>query len=310
MDFDNSMKLSKNIVDTEIHLNKPAYKTIGSLNIYKHEHEEECEISFKCMGGDNYNDWIVVSGRKNNNGGLSHTLSWKYLESNKECINIDSSYCYSNQSYYTHLAKHIFVNNGTFYAKDVCNLAEYIVKYPFNLTRAHYLLSTIYLQYQLLLESEYSISYMDMEDILVIIIDGTDGTHYPLFFFSNYEKIYKVETIKNPDHPICSNDHIRVIHFYDHDNFVLPPELVDNTNIPFICGKSSWFYSLACLVLYCLNPDKINDGFRILCNSCENSNSKHDYTINQLSEYNGTKLYYTLLYCLTKEPCKREFILF
>ena len=41
-----------------------------------------------------------------------------------------------------------------------------------------------------LLESGYSISYIDPEDILVICTqeEGDDGT---LFFFSNYEKIYK-----------------------------------------------------------------------------------------------------------------------
>jgi hypothetical protein len=315
MDFDNSIKLSKNI-DTTIHMNKQVvYKTIGSLNIYKDE--QDCETCFKCMdciGSHDYNDWLVFSGRKNNLG-LSQTPDWNSFESTDVCIRIDcSSFC-SNRRYYNDIVKHIFINNGIFYAKEVCNLAEYIVKYPFNLTRANSLLSTIYLQYQMLLESGHSISYIDLEDILVIINDVGEE---PLFFFSNYEKIYKVDAIKNPhDYIRDSNDYIRVIHFYDHDNFVLPPELVENTTIPFICHKSDWLYSLACVVLCCFNPGKIEDMWNGTCSSDVGSSDvgssvhdKHEYIMKLLSEYTGTKMYYTLLYCLSKEPCNREFILF
>ena len=155
----------------------------------------------------------------------------------------------------------------------------------------------------MLLESGHSISYIDLEDILVII---TDVGEEPLFFFSNYDKIYKVDAIKNSD------DSIRVIHFYDHDNFVLPPELVENTTIPFICHKSDWLYSLACVVLCCFNPGKIEDMWNGTYSSDVGSSvhDKHEYIMKLLSEYTGTKMYYTLLYCLSKEPCNREFILF
>tara|TARA_B110000967_G_C18899091_1_gene573183 strand:- start:7 stop:879 length:873 start_codon:yes stop_codon:yes gene_type:complete len=287
--------------------NPQIYKTIGSLIF--HKYEQLHSTSFRCNEIIEYQDtdYAFFSSITNNNNSLSQ-LSTISISNDNMCLIIDNKSCYSNRLYYHNIVRHIFMNTGTFYANDVYNLSEYIIKFPFNLILANRLLSTIYLQHQLLLESGYSISYIDPEDILVICTqeEGDDGT---LFFFSNYEKIYKINT--NMEGGECdSNDSIRVIHFYDHDNLFLPPELIENIDIPFTCHKSSWFYSLACVVLYCLNPDKINDGFGMDRNSCENTISKHDYMINQLCEYNGTKLYYTLLYCLSKEPCNREFILF
>jgi hypothetical protein len=287
--------------------NVQIYKKIGSLVFYKYEHAHA--ISFKCTGlvESQEIDYSFLYGIMNNNN-LSQLSNISILNDNM-CLIIDDKSCCSNYLYYNHIVRHIFINGGTFYANDVYTLSDYIIKFPFNLILANRMLSTIYLQHQLLLESGYSISYVDPEDILVICSQEEGRDDGILFFFSNYEKIYKINmTIEGGNSD--SNDSIQVFHFYEHDNLFLPPELIENIDIPFTCHKSSWFYSLACVVLYCLNPDKINDGFRILCNSCESSNSKHDYMINQLSEYNGTKLYYTLLYCLSKEPCNREFILF
>ena len=115
MDFDDSMKLLKNI-DTTIHTNKQViYKTIGSLNIYKDE--QHCETCFKCMdcidciGGDDYNHWLVLSGR-NNNMGLTQTPCWKSFESTDGCIRIDSRFCYSNQPYYNHIACLLYTSDA------------------------------------------------------------------------------------------------------------------------------------------------------------------------------------------------------
>ena len=287
--------------------NPQIYKTVGSLIFHKYEQLHSTSFRCKEIVKHQDTDYAFFSSITNNNR-LSQ-LSTISISNDNMCLMIDNKSCYSNRLYYHSIVRHIFINRGTFYANDVYTLSDYIVNFPFNLILANRMLSTIYLQYQLLLESGYSISYIDPEDILVICIQEEGREDGILFFFSNYEKIYKINiTMKGGNSD--SNDSIQVIHCYEHDNLFLPPELIENIDIPFTCHKSSWFYSLACLVLYCLNPDKINDGFRILCSSCENSNSKHDYMINQLSEYNGTKLYYTLLYCLSKEPCNREFILF
>lgn len=319
MDFTDPIKLISNE-----NRNTQIYKTIGSLTFYKYEQLHT--ICFKSTCVTEYNPYAFFSGTMNNNNNLSQLSSTSV--SNEMCVTIDDKYCYDNQPYYNNLIMHMFVNNGTFYANDVCNLAEYIVTHPFNMILAYRLLSTIYLQYQLLVDSGYSISYIDPEDILVISSQGEgddsrEGEYEDestMFFFSNYEKIYKIDTTMKREQSrtegVNSNDSIRVVNFYDHDNFVLPPELIENMEIPFICHKSSWFYSLACTVLYCLNPSKTNDLGLAIDSSCngsdgsDSSTSKHESMINQLSEYNGTKLYYTLLYCLTKEPCKREFILF
>ena len=304
MDFTNPIK----IIGCESRdMNTQIYKTIGSLNFYKYEHAHT--ICFKCTGVVEYPPYVGFSGTNNNLSQLSTTSI-----SDDVCVMIDNKYCHSNRSYYNDLVKHIFLNNGTFYANDVCNLAEYIVTHPFNLTLATRMLSTIYLQYQLLIESGYSISYIDPEDILVICSqEEGEGT---LFFFSNYEKIYKIDTMDG-GMECDSNDIIRVIHFYEHDNFVLPPELIENTEIPFTCHKSAWLYSLACVVLCCFNPGKIEGVWNGTGSSDIRSSDirssdirKHDYIMEVLSEYTGTKMYYTLMYCLSKEPCKREFILF
>jgi hypothetical protein len=309
MDFVDSMKVLDNKDTTNINTNTQVYKTIGSLNFYKDE--QTYMPCFKCNGMGDYNIDAFFSGtmnnnNNNNNNNVSQTRGWNSSESNDTCMTIDGTYCHSNQSYYNDLVKHIFVNNGAFYANDVCNLAEYIVKYQFNLTQASRMLSHIYLQYQLLLESGYSISYVDMEDILVM---GNDSNEL-LFFFSNYDKIYKTDTMERIDDCIGNcNDSIRVIHFYDHDNFVLPPELIENTDIPFTCHKSDWLYSLACVVLCCFNPGKIED-MGTGTGTGSSDHNKHEYIMKMLSEYTGTKMYYTLLYCLSKEPGYREFILF
>jgi len=283
--------------NTSVNMNVQFYKLIGSLNFYKYTLADT--HYFKCTNVIEYPEYVFFSGNNNNNNNkLSPTTTSQV--SNDMCIMIDNKYCHSNRSYYNDIVKHIFVNNDTFYANDVCNLAEYIVRFPLKMTHVNRMLSTIYLQYQLLVESGYSISYIDPEDILVICTqEEGDCT---LFFFSNYEKIYKINTI-GQGMTRGSNDSIDIIHFYDHDNFVLPPELVENVNIPFTCHKSSWLYSLACVVLYCLNPITRRNDLGM-------EHDKHDSIIKQVSEYKGTKLYYTLLYCLSKEPCKRQFILF
>ena len=172
---------------------------------------------------------------------------------------------------------------------------------PFSIQTANKLLQCMYSQIHFLLEHDIAISFIDINDIMVV-----NGNK---FYFCNYHKLYHIK----------NNKSITITDFYDLQNTFLPPEMIDNNKIPFSTYYTTSFYSLAILILYCLK--KSNKLFhedttnRIDCD-CETDSDSSDSSCMSysyqfiLNHYRHTKLYTTLTYCLIKDPCQRTFHLF
>ena len=120
-------------------------------------------------------------------------------------------------------------------AKSIVSLDQYIESTQFTITSATLFLHSIYYQIQSLLENNIAISFMDLNDIMVI-----DGDK---FYFCNYNKLYN----------ITQNKTILVTDFYDPHNLFLPPEFIDNNMIPFSTHYTSVYYSLAIVIIFCLD---------------------------------------------------------
>ncbi len=119
-------------------------------------------------------------------------------------------------------------------AKSIVSLDQFIQSTQFNITSATLLLHSIYYQIQCLHENNIAISFMDLNDIMVV-----DGDK---FYFCNYNKLYN----------ITQNKTIMVTDFYDPHNLFLPPEFIHNNMIPFSTHYTSVYYSLAIVILFCL----------------------------------------------------------
>jgi hypothetical protein len=172
-------------------------------------------------------------------------------------------------------------------SESIVPLSDFIMKnsqnsgnHPFTIQLATKLLYSLYYQIQLLFEHNIAISFIDFQDIMVI-----DNTH---FFFCNCDKLY---TIKN-------NKHIVITDFYDTRNPFLPPEFLTNIFMPFSTYYTSAYYSLAIVILICLQR---GDG-------CSSSYQSNHSTI--LHNYRHTKIYHTLLTCLVNDPTERNPVLF
>jgi len=188
-----------------------------------------------------------------------------------------------------------FISN----TKSIISLSNMISKQNiFSIQYANNLLRCMYSQTQFLLENNIAISFIDINDIIVI----NDN----MFYFCNYHKLYKIK----------KNDSITITDFYDLQNDFLPPELIHNNVIPFSTYYTSSYYSLAILILYCLKKshgrnyrhdhnDNDND------NDIDDSNQLYSSSYQSiLNRYQHTKLYVTLKHCLVKEPLQRTFHLF
>ncbi len=155
----------------------------------------------------------------------------------------------------------------------------------FNIQTATTLLHSMYSQIHFLLEQGIGISFIDVDDIMVV-----DGTR---FYFCNFHKLYKIK-----------NDQTMLItDFYDLPNSFLPPEFVTNTKIPFNTYYTSSFYSLAILILFCLkhsNHDFSTDTDK------DSIASYHSI----LEQYQYTKLHVTLKHCLIEDPTQRTLHIF
>ena len=176
---------------------------------------------------------------------------------------------------------------------SVVSLAEFIQNKPFTIQNATKLLYSIYYQVQCLLENNIAISFIDLDDIMVI-----DNTHY---YFCNCDKLY---TIKK-------NNRIVITDFYDKSNLFLPPEFQTNTIMPFSTFPTSAYYSLAIVILYCLRGTNITKPGTepITSDMSLNKSYNIDHT-GILQKYCHTKLYHTLSICLIEDPKKRNPILF
>jgi len=182
-----------------------------------------------------------------------------------------------------------FANTATSYslcAKSIVSLDQFIQSTQFNITTATLFLHSIYYQIQNLLENNIAISFMDLNDIMVV-----DGDK---FYFCNYNKLYN----------ITQNKTIMVTDFYDPHNLFLPPEFIHNNMIPFSTHYTSVYYSLAIVILFCLTNSNTPTHSRVY------HNCKDELAVGRHGRLQHTKLYNTLTQCMIEDHIKRKLFLF
>lgn len=188
----------------------------------------------------------------------------------------------------------LFFDSHSFCADKVSTLSDFIKYNTFSIIMATKLIESMYIHVQYLEKNGYGISYIELQDIMVIENkqmrinsddDANDHINNITFLFSNFNKLYKL-----------TNDLLFINDFYNRNDPLLSPELINNETIPFYCHKSSSYYCLARIILYCFKHS-----IPML--------SSYSFT-DILNYYKDTKLYFTLKYCLNDDPHKRYFILF
>ena len=158
---------------------------------------------------------------------------------------------------------------------SLSSLKEHMNQTIFNNVTTNNLLRSLYQQLDFFRERNYSISFMDVSDIMVLNNDK--------FLFCNTDKLLEIK-----------NGKILITQIYDKSNIFLPPEFITNDTIPFSIDYSSFYYSLGIMVLHCLQQkDKKLYSFEEIL----------DY----YKEYN---FYFTISQCLNINPSKRKFIIF
>ena len=185
------------------------------------------------------------------------------------------------------------VSSYSLCAKSIVSLDEYIQSTQFTITSATLFLHSIYYQIQNLLENNIAISFMDLNDIMVI-----DGDK---FYFCNYNKLYNITQHKT----------ILVTDFYDRNNLFLPPEFIHNNMIPFSTHYTSVYYSLAIVILFCLANSNTRSQSRVYHN-CKDLMLAVGQGRQQLLAVGRqhTKLYNTLTQCMIEDPIGRKLFLF
>ncbi len=185
-------------------------------------------------------------------------------------------------------------------AKSIVPLDQFIQSTQFNITSATLFLHSIYYQIQNLLENNIAISFMDLNDIMVI-----DGDK---FYFCNYNKLYN----------ITQNKTIMVTDFYDPHNLFLPPEFIHNNMIPFSTHYTSVYYSLAIVIMFCLSNSN-NRSHSSVYHNCkeqlavgqgrQEQHQERQLAVGRLGRQH-TKLYNTLTQCMIEDPIRRKLFLF
>ena len=178
----------------------------------------------------------------------------------------------------------------------ITSLDEYILSNPFTIDTATLLLRSLYVQVQFFFENNMAISFIDLNDIMTI-----DGTQ---FYFCNVDKMYSMK----------KNKTITITNFYDTNNHFIPPELRDNSMMPFSTSYTSSFYSLAIIILFCLHyshkVDTVDTSIITVSNSTILSvvTKPVDLSVYQyiLDKYQHSKLYYSLMLCLVPDPTQRK----
>ena len=187
-------------------------------------------------------------------------------------------------------------------SRFITSLDEYILSNPFTIDTATLLLRSLYVQTQFFLENNMAISFIDLNDIMTI-----DGTQ---FYFCNVDKMYSMK----------KNKTITITNFYDTNNHFIPPELRDNSMMPFSTSYTSSFYSLAVIILFCLHyshkvdtVDTVDTSIIPVSNSTILSavTKPVDLSVYQymLDKYQHSKLYYSLMLCLVPDPTQRKLFL-
>jgi|LauGreDrversion4_2_1035121.scaffolds.fasta_scaffold05840_6 hypothetical protein len=201
----------------------------------------------------------------------------------------------------------VIFNSHYFHANNISSLSHFIQTNSFTIAMASQFLSDMYILFQHLHESGYSISYIDPHDIIVVenitdyhsyhvsdhsyprVSQSYDIPNHPhnrlSFLFSNYNKLYKV-----------TNNIICVTECYKRNSMFIPPEFITNETIPFYCNRSSAYYSLVQIILHCFK---------------QSNRELSSYSfMDILNYYKDTKMYFTLKFSLHDDPNKREFVLF
>jgi len=254
--------------------------TIGSLNIHY-------ENSVK--SAPRYTITLSSQQQHRQQSISINTLLFQYFQSNT--IGIDQHQHQDQDQDQDHNSTQV-----TSYANSIISLEQMIQSNESKITihTVTSFLHSMYSQIQFLLKHKLAISFMEAQDIMVV-----DGTH---FFFCNYNKLYNIRNDKT----------ILVTDFYDVHNLTLPPEFITNIVLPFSTYYTSSFYSLAILILRCLN--KIcGDGNGLTQCSETTQHEILQYYQSQSqsqSQYQYTKLYVTLKHCLIKDPRQRTLHIF
>jgi hypothetical protein len=186
-------------------------------------------------------------------------------------------------------------------AKTIVSFDVYIESTQFTITSATLFLHSIYFQIQSLLENNIAISFMDLNDIMVIDSDK--------FYFCNYNKLYNITQYKT----------ILVTDFYDPHNLFLPPEFIHNNMIPFSTHYTSVYYSLAIVILFCLANSNTRPRTSVyqkqLADVEQGKQQQKEQDRQQtyktiLTRYQHTKMYNTLTQCMIEDPIGRKLFLF
>jgi len=158
---------------------------------------------------------------------------------------------------------------------SLSSLKEYMNQVNFNNVTTNNLLRSLYQQLDFFRERNYSISFMDVSDIMVLNNDK--------FLFCNTDKLLEIK-----------NGKILITQIYDKSNIFLPPEFITNDTIPFSIDYSSFYYSLGIMVLHCLQQK-----------------DKRLYSFEEILDYyKEYNFYFTISQCLNINPSKRKFIIF
>jgi len=158
---------------------------------------------------------------------------------------------------------------------SLSSLKEYMKQVNFNNVTTNNLLRSLYQQLDFFRERNYSISFMDVSDIMVINNDK--------FLFCNADKLLDIK-----------NGKILITQIYDKTNIFLPPEFITNDTIPFSIDYSAFYYSLGIMVLHCLQQK-----------------DKKLYSFEEILDcYKEYNFYFTISQCLNINPSKRKFIIF
>ena len=165
---------------------------------------------------------------------------------------------------------------------SLISLKDFLINNHFNNDIISKFLKSLYKQINFIIERKYSISFIDISDIMVIDNDK--------FLFCNFEKLIQINNKKQ----------ITLTQTYDKRNMFIPPELMKNNIIPISIPYTSFYYSLGSIIIYCLQYHYKHDKI--------DNKQLSSYEILQQHKYN--KFYFTINNFLNIEPSKRFFILF
>ena len=124
---------------------------------------------------------------------------------------------------------------------SLVSLKDYLVNTQFNNNIVGNFIKSLYKQTTFIVERKYSISFIDVLDIMVVNNDK--------FLFCNFEKIIQIN----------NKQEITLTQTYDKKNMFIPPELMKNNIIPISIPYTSFYYSLGSIIIYCLHYNHTHD---------------------------------------------------